>query len=192
VNQEREKLIQQRLARFSSSHIQRETGRVVFIQNCSPCHQIKKEGGLIGPQLDGVGNWGAQLLATKILDPNRNISEAFRTYTIRLKDGTVSTGLYRREEGQVLVFANMAGEEFQRPAYLPAGPAVMGLLAFAGTITAWDSPGKVDTRGREPGYIPAIILKNVPEPGSYGNPAVLPIIPGRDFASYTPRVTNRQ
>jgi putative heme-binding domain-containing protein len=115
VNQEREKLIQQRLARFSSSHIQRETGRVVFIQNCSPCHQIKKEGGLIGPQLDGVGNWGAQLLATKILDPNRNISEAFRTYTIRLKDGTVSTGLYRREEGQVLVFANMAGEEFSVP-----------------------------------------------------------------------------
>ncbi len=115
VNQEREKLIQQRLARFSSSHIQRETGRVVFIQNCSPCHQIKKEGGLIGPQLDGVGNWGAQLLATKILDPNRNISEAFRTYTIRLKDGNVLTGLYRREEGQVLVFANMAGEEFSVP-----------------------------------------------------------------------------
>jgi putative heme-binding domain-containing protein len=115
VNQEREKLIQQRLARFSSSNIQRETGRVVFIQNCSPCHQIKKEGGLIGPQLDGVGNWGAQLLATKILDPNRNISEAFRTYTIRLKDGNVLTGLYRREEGQVLVFANMAGEEFSVP-----------------------------------------------------------------------------
>ncbi len=115
VNQEREILIRQRLARFSSSNIQRETGRVVFIQNCSPCHQIKKEGGLIGPQLDGVGNWGAQLLATKILDPNRTISEAFRTYTIRLKDGKVLTGLYRREEGQVLVFANVAGEEFSVP-----------------------------------------------------------------------------
>jgi putative heme-binding domain-containing protein len=112
VNQEKETLIRQRLAKFSSSHIQQESGRVVFIQNCSPCHQIKKEGGLIGPQLDGVGNWGAQLLATKILDPNRNISEAFRTYTIRLKNGKVLTGLYRREEGQVLVFANPGGEEF--------------------------------------------------------------------------------
>ena len=112
VNQERETLIRHRLAKFSSAQIQQESGRVIFIQNCSPCHQIKKEGGLVGPQLDGVGNWGAQLLATKILDPNRNISEAFRTYTIRLKNGKVLTGLYRREEGQVLVFANPGGEEF--------------------------------------------------------------------------------
>ncbi|MBD0255702.1 MAG: HEAT repeat domain-containing protein [Cytophagales bacterium] len=112
VNQERETLIRQRLAKFSSSPIQQESGRVIFIQNCATCHQIKKEGGLIGPQLDGVGNWGAQLLATKILDPNRNISEAFRTYTIRLNNGKVLTGLYRREEGQVLVFANPGGEEF--------------------------------------------------------------------------------
>jgi putative heme-binding domain-containing protein len=112
VNQEKEKLIKQRLAQFSSSNISKETGRVVFIQNCSACHQIKKEGGMIGPQLDGVGNWGAQLLATKILDPNRNISEAFRNYTLRLKNGKVLSGLYRREEGEVLVFANTAGEEF--------------------------------------------------------------------------------
>ena len=70
---------------------------------------------MIGPQLDGVGNWGAQLLATKILDPNRNISEAFRTYTVRLKNGKVLSGLYRREEGQTLVFANPAGEEFAVP-----------------------------------------------------------------------------
>jgi putative heme-binding domain-containing protein len=112
VNGEREKLIRQRVANFSTSNIQKETGRVLFVQNCSPCHQIAKEGGMIGPQLDGVGNWGAQLLATKILDPNRNISEAFRTYTIRLKDGKVLSGLYRREEGEVLVFANIGGEEF--------------------------------------------------------------------------------
>jgi hypothetical protein len=29
-----------------------------------------------------------------------------------LKDGKVLSGLYRREEGQVLVFANVGGEEF--------------------------------------------------------------------------------
>jgi putative heme-binding domain-containing protein len=67
---------------------------------------------LIGPQLDGVGNWGKTALATKILDPNRNISENFRTYNISLKSGQTVSGLYRREEGQVLILANQAGEEF--------------------------------------------------------------------------------
>ncbi|MEJ0054329.1 MAG: hypothetical protein WDN75_00955 [Bacteroidota bacterium] len=54
-------------------------------------------------------------LAEKILDPNRNISEAFRSYTIKLKDGKVLTGLFRREEGAVIVFADFAGKEFSVP-----------------------------------------------------------------------------
>ncbi len=62
---------------------------------------------MIGPQLDGIGNWGATALTEKIINPNQNISEAFRNYTIKLKSGKVITGLYRREEGQVIVFADM-------------------------------------------------------------------------------------
>jgi putative heme-binding domain-containing protein len=48
----------------------------------------------------------------KILDPNRNISENFRNYTLKLKDGKVMSGLYRRDEGQVVVYADAAGQEF--------------------------------------------------------------------------------
>jgi len=51
-------------------------------------------------------------LTEKILDPNRNISQAFKNYTIRLKDGTVKSGLLRREEGQSKVFADLTGKEF--------------------------------------------------------------------------------
>ena len=87
-------------------------GETVFNQNCSGCHQIQGSGGLVGPQLDGIGNWGHKALTQKILDPNRNITEAFRTYNITLKNEKTLTGLYRRTEGETIVFADMTGQEF--------------------------------------------------------------------------------
>jgi putative heme-binding domain, Pirellula/Verrucomicrobium type len=108
----REKLIADRLEGFTHATVKAEDGRNVFIQNCSMCHQIKGNGGMVGPQLDGIGNWGAKALTEKILDPNRNISEAFRNYNITLKNGKILSGLYRRTEGAVQVFTNPAGQEF--------------------------------------------------------------------------------
>ncbi|MEO0331506.1 MAG: c-type cytochrome, partial [Bacteroidota bacterium] len=112
VNEERDDLIQTRLTSFQEADSVAVSGVMVFNRNCKACHRVSNEGGMIGPQLTGIGSWGAEALATKILDPNRNISEAFRTYTIKTNDGKVMTGLFRREEGESLVFANMSGEEF--------------------------------------------------------------------------------
>ncbi|RZM08505.1 MAG: c-type cytochrome, partial [Pedobacter sp.] len=108
----RKALIATRISSYDPSAVGVVEGKALFIQNCSMCHQIKGEGGLIGPQLDGIGNWGQQALTDKILDPNRNISQAFRTYTVTLKNGKVLSGLFRREEGAVLIFANPGGVEF--------------------------------------------------------------------------------
>ncbi|WP_285058248.1 PVC-type heme-binding CxxCH protein [Pedobacter ginsengisoli] len=108
----RKALIAARLASFDPSSVSVEQGKAMFIQNCSMCHQIKGTGGMIGPQLDGIGNWGQKALTEKVLDPNRNISQAFRTYNVTLNNGKVLTGLFRREEGAVLVFANPGGQEF--------------------------------------------------------------------------------
>lgn len=115
VDDERNDLIAARLANFTESDTLAQPGVMLFNQHCKTCHRVSNEGGMIGPQLTGVGSWGAEALATKIIDPNRNISEAFRTYTIKTKDGQVMTGLYRRDEGEVRVFASMAGEEFSVP-----------------------------------------------------------------------------
>jgi putative heme-binding domain-containing protein len=112
ISEERQKLIEERLAEFTPDSKSFADGAVIFEQNCSSCHQIDKKGGLIGPQLDGVGNWGKTALATKILDPNRNITENFRTYNIALNNGQTVSGLYRREEGQTLVLADQTGKEF--------------------------------------------------------------------------------
>ncbi|MDQ2656850.1 MAG: c-type cytochrome, partial [Bacteroidota bacterium] len=114
VSKERQTLIDTRLIAFNTigDEVSIDSGKMVFKENCSVCHTIGSEGGSVGPQLDGVGKWGPRALTEKILDPNRNVSEAFRNYTLRLKDGKVMSGLFRRVEGEVLVFADVSGKEF--------------------------------------------------------------------------------
>ena len=117
ISKERQTLIDTRLIEFNSltEPLSLDSGNMVFRKNCATCHTIQNEGGTIGPQLDGVGKWGPRALTEKILDPNRNVSEAFRNYTITLKDGKVMSGLFRREEGEVIVFADLSGKEFSVP-----------------------------------------------------------------------------
>ncbi|SHO61996.1 PVC-type heme-binding CxxCH protein [Algoriphagus zhangzhouensis] len=111
VLEERQQLIDARLARFVPKP-DLENGKAMFINTCTICHQIEGDGGIIGPQLDGIGNWGRRALTEKILDPNRNISQAFKTYTVTLKDGKVQSGLFRRDEGELEVYADASGQEF--------------------------------------------------------------------------------
>ena len=117
ISKERQTLIDTRLIVYNgiTEPLSLDSGKMVFGKNCAPCHTIQNNGGTIGPQLDGVGKWGSRALAEKILDPNRNVSESFRNYTITLKDGKVMSGLFRREEGEVIVFADIRGKEFSVP-----------------------------------------------------------------------------
>ncbi|ODS79573.1 MAG: hypothetical protein ABS46_15635 [Cytophagaceae bacterium SCN 52-12] len=108
-------LLVQREERVKSYKGNPGKGREIFMGNCSACHQIKGVGGMVGPQLDGIGNWGTKALTEKILSPNRNITEAFKTYQVNLKSGEQKLGLYRRSEGTKLVFADHAGQEFSVP-----------------------------------------------------------------------------
>ena len=114
IDKERQGLIVERISDFNNTRSVPSpvTGRTIFVRTCAPCHSVGGEGGSIGPQLDGVGKWGVTALTEKILDPNRNISETFRSYTLRLKDGRVLSGLFRRDEGEASIYANAAGEEF--------------------------------------------------------------------------------
>lgn len=112
VSEERQELIKKRLAEFDPEGKTVLMGKAIFTKSCAMCHQVDNQGGLIGPQLDGIGNWGPEAITTKILDPNRNITENFRNYNITLKNGKTVSGLYRREEGQMLVLASPSGEEF--------------------------------------------------------------------------------
>jgi len=88
-----------------------DSGAMVFRQNCSACHKL-------GGQL-GVGSAARRYRQDRCTRPGgkdprskQNISKAFQNYTIKLKDGTVKSGLFRRDEGQSKVFADITGKEF--------------------------------------------------------------------------------
>lgn len=104
-------LIAARVASFANAKPDIETGANVFKMNCAACHQIKGEGGLIGPQLDGIGTRGPERLCEDILDPNRNVDAHFHLHTFTLKDGSVTAGFLKTELGEVKVIADATGKE---------------------------------------------------------------------------------
>jgi putative heme-binding domain-containing protein len=106
-----DQLIATRLAAFQKAKPDLEIGANVFKMNCAACHQIAGEGGLIGPQLDGIGTRGAARLIQDILDPNRNVDAHFRLHLITRKDSSTFSGFLKAEVGQVLILADAAGAE---------------------------------------------------------------------------------
>jgi len=115
LNEQIQKIIDQRARAFSSAKASASAGAAVFERNCAVCHQLDGKGALIGPQLDGLGARGAERIMEDILDPNRNVDVAFRTTLFELNDGDLTSGLFRREEGEVVVYADAAGKEQSLP-----------------------------------------------------------------------------
>ena len=104
-----EELIQNRLSSFDAANASQKTGEQLFRTHCSACHQIEKTGGLIGPQLDGIGVRGAERIAEDILDPNRNVDAHFRMISLKLNDGTTTGGFLRSETTRVFRIVDAAG-----------------------------------------------------------------------------------
>lgn len=92
-----------------------EKGRQVFSKVCAACHQLGGEGARIGPQLDGVGVRGSDRLMEDILDPNRNVDQAFRMTTLAIEDGKILSGLLLNDEGEIFTLADSQGQEIRVP-----------------------------------------------------------------------------
>jgi len=88
-------------------------GAAVFEKHCAICHRIGERGAKIGPNLDGVGIRGLDRLLEDVLDPNRNVDQAFRITQVATSDGRIVSGLVLREEGQLLVLADAQGKELR-------------------------------------------------------------------------------
>jgi putative heme-binding domain-containing protein len=104
-------LIAARSAAFAKAKPNLEIGSNVFKMNCAACHQIKGEGGLIGPQLDGIGTRGPERLCEDILDPNRNVDAHFHLHTLTMKDNSTFAGFLKAELGQIHLLADATGKE---------------------------------------------------------------------------------
>jgi putative heme-binding domain-containing protein len=104
-------LVTLRTSRYAAAKPDADRGAKLFTQHCAACHQLANQGAKVGPQLDGVGIRGVERLLEDILDPNRNVDQAFRASVIVLKDGRTMTGLVLRTEGNIIVFADVQGKE---------------------------------------------------------------------------------
>jgi len=114
-NEALQKLVERRQRKFDAGKARAAEGAGIFKQQCGICHQVDGEGGLVGPQLDGIGNRGLERLSEDVIDPNRNVDPAFRSTLLVLKDGDVTSGLFRREEGETIVLAESTGKEISIP-----------------------------------------------------------------------------
>lgn len=104
-------LIAGRLKAFAQAKPDAAKGQQVFTTNCAVCHQIKSQGGIVGPQLDGIGNRGADRLMEDVLDPNRNVDANFQMHIVTLLDDSTLSGFLRGEVGQVVILVDAAGQE---------------------------------------------------------------------------------
>jgi putative heme-binding domain-containing protein len=115
ANEKLQAVIAQRAAGFRRAKADPRLGALVFEKTCAVCHQIANKGAKIAPQLDGVGGRGADRLLEDILDPSRNVDQAFRSTTLTLTNGQIVSGLLLREEGKVLVLVDTQGKEQRIP-----------------------------------------------------------------------------
>jgi putative heme-binding domain-containing protein len=108
-----DKLIADRRKTFDPLKANLHRGEEIFAQHCATCHALQGKGGQIGPQLDGVGGRGASRLFEDILDPNRNVDRAFRISMVTQKDGSIVSGMLRRDEADHIALVDLSGQEIR-------------------------------------------------------------------------------
>ena len=111
ADQKTQDLITKKRDAFVSFKGDADLGAKVFQKQCGNCHQVANQGAKIGPQLDGIGVRGIERLLEDMLDPNRNVDQAFRTTVITTKVGQTVSGLFLREEGNVVILADKDGRD---------------------------------------------------------------------------------
>ncbi len=134
ADQRLQDLIGQRRTGYQKAQPDIKVGGQIFEKHCAACHQIANKGAKIGPQLDGVGIRGLERILEDILDPNRNVDQAFRTTSLVLNNGQLVNGLLLRQDGTVLVLADNAGKEVRIPAGDVQERAVVALSPMPGNF----------------------------------------------------------
>jgi putative heme-binding domain-containing protein len=111
ADQKANELIARRRDGFVSFKSDAELGEKLFVKHCANCHQVAGKGAKVGPNLDGIGARGLERLLEDVLDPSRNVDQAFRTTNISTRGGKSYSGLYLRDEGKLVILADKDGKE---------------------------------------------------------------------------------
>ncbi len=85
-------------------------GKQLYTQHCSACHQLRGEGAVVGPQLDGAATRSVARLLEDVVTPDRNVDRAFRTTSFLLDDGRVVVGLVTDETDREITLVTSDGK----------------------------------------------------------------------------------
>ena len=85
-------------------------GQQLFTKHCANCHQLRGQGVVVGPQLDGAATRSVERLLEDIVTPDRNVDHAFRTTSFLLDDGRVLSGLVTSESPTEIVLVESTGK----------------------------------------------------------------------------------
>jgi putative heme-binding domain-containing protein len=89
-------------------------GRQVFFgepAGCSKCHQVRGQGGQIGPDLSNLVHRDYASVLRDIVEPSAALNPDYLTYVIELKGGRVLTGVPRSADADHFVIGDNAGKE---------------------------------------------------------------------------------
>ena len=85
-------------------------GRMIFMENCGICHQIRgKMGNAFGPDLGTVHNWLPKDIMASVLSPNLAISGGFDLWAIELKNGESLQGIIASETSAAITLKPSPG-----------------------------------------------------------------------------------
>jgi quinoprotein glucose dehydrogenase len=116
------------------------TGKAVFEGKggCLACHAVGREGGSLGPDLNGVGRRrGLDYLQESLLKPDADVPVSHRTFQIVTKSGQTVTGIrlneddvsiqLRDRDGNLRSFVKDGVQEIRRdrPSLMPAYGATL-------------------------------------------------------------------
>jgi putative heme-binding domain-containing protein len=76
-------------------------GKEVYAKNCQVCHTIEGQGGVVGPDLTGVGARPKGEILSEIVDPNRSVEGTYRSWTLDTEDDTLTGRLVAESQTSV-------------------------------------------------------------------------------------------
>lgn len=89
-------------------------GKAVFASAqaaCAVCHQVRGEGGIVGPDLTNLVHRDYASVLQDIVDPSAAINPDRLAHEIALQDGTTAVGIVIEETAAALVLADAAGTQ---------------------------------------------------------------------------------
>ena len=87
-----------------------DRGKELFTLLCAQCHKMGADGGVVGPELTGIGSRGREEILLEIVDPNRSLESNYRTWSLETKDGRSLSGRLESEDRSSIQLLDASGQ----------------------------------------------------------------------------------